>query len=185
MQNSFLSLRMNECLERVNDRHFGNPGVFSYAIIPRCCPNSRVFFSHHHIYSLWVWASPRGVTVPNHGYDFSIETGDNISLNKLKSTRIRSLNVFTAMSCFVLLEWDPCITHIHSRCLESASCVKISNPYKLSCSEAGVNPGIRCRKKHASEWARSQKAIGGIYFTKKRRAETTICSRIWQIQTQI
>ncbi len=27
-------------------------------------------------------------------------------------------------------------------------------------------------KKHLSEWASCQKAIGGIYFTKKRRAET-------------
>ncbi len=40
----FLSWRMNKCLERVNGRHFWNPGVFSYAIIPRCRPNSRVFF---------------------------------------------------------------------------------------------------------------------------------------------
>jgi hypothetical protein len=40
----FLSLRMNECLERVNDRLFWNPGVFSYAMIPRWHPNSRVFF---------------------------------------------------------------------------------------------------------------------------------------------
>jgi hypothetical protein len=40
----FLSLRMNKCLERVNDQHFWNPGVFSYAIILRCLPNSRVFF---------------------------------------------------------------------------------------------------------------------------------------------
>jgi hypothetical protein len=40
----FLSLQMNTCLERVNDRHFWNPGVFSYAMIPRCRPNSRVFF---------------------------------------------------------------------------------------------------------------------------------------------
>jgi hypothetical protein len=35
---------MNKCLERVNDRHFWNPGVFSYAMIPRCHFNSRVFF---------------------------------------------------------------------------------------------------------------------------------------------
>jgi hypothetical protein len=50
----FLSLRMNKCLERVNDRHFWNPGVFSYAMIPRRHPNSKVFFFfHRHIYSLW------------------------------------------------------------------------------------------------------------------------------------
>ncbi len=42
----FMSLRMNKCLERVNDRHFGNSGVFSYAIAP-----TQEFF-HRHIYSL-------------------------------------------------------------------------------------------------------------------------------------
>ncbi len=35
---------MNKCLERVNDRHFWNPGVVSYAMIRRCRPNSRVLF---------------------------------------------------------------------------------------------------------------------------------------------
>ncbi len=35
---------MNKCLERVNDRYFWNPGVFSYAMIPRFRPNTRVFF---------------------------------------------------------------------------------------------------------------------------------------------
>jgi hypothetical protein len=35
---------MNKCLERVNGRFFWNPGVFSYATIPRCRPNSRFFF---------------------------------------------------------------------------------------------------------------------------------------------
>jgi hypothetical protein len=40
----FWSSRMKKCLERVNDRHFWDPGVFSYAMIPRCRPNSRVFF---------------------------------------------------------------------------------------------------------------------------------------------
>jgi hypothetical protein len=35
---------MNKCLERVNGRHFWIPGVSSYAMIPRCRPNSRVFF---------------------------------------------------------------------------------------------------------------------------------------------
>jgi hypothetical protein len=40
----FLSLRMNKCSERVNDRHFWNPGVFSYAMIWRWRPNLQVFF---------------------------------------------------------------------------------------------------------------------------------------------
>jgi hypothetical protein len=35
---------MNTCFERVNDRHFWNPGVFNYAMIPRWCPNLKVFF---------------------------------------------------------------------------------------------------------------------------------------------
>jgi hypothetical protein len=45
----FLSLRMNKCLERVNGRHFWNPRVFSYAMIPRCNPSSRVLFSSSHL----------------------------------------------------------------------------------------------------------------------------------------
>ncbi len=35
---------MNKCFERANDRHFWNPRVVSYAMVPRCRPNSRVFF---------------------------------------------------------------------------------------------------------------------------------------------
>ncbi len=60
----------------------------------------------------------------------------------------------------------------------SASCVTISNTDLLSSSETGVNPGTRSwkridyGKKHLSDWARCQKAIGGIYFTKKSRPET-------------
>ncbi len=55
----------------------------------------------------------------------------------------------------------------------SASCVTISNPDLLSSSKTGVHSGIRrWKKKHFSEWAQCQKAIGGIYFAKKWRAET-------------
>jgi hypothetical protein len=50
----FLSLWMNKCLGMVNDRHFWNPGVFSYAIIPRWRPKLKVFFLNRHIYSLWL-----------------------------------------------------------------------------------------------------------------------------------
>ncbi len=49
----FLSLRMNKCFEKVNDRQFRNPGVFSYAMIPRCRPKSIFFFFHCDIFSLW------------------------------------------------------------------------------------------------------------------------------------
>ncbi len=51
---------MNKCLERVNERCFWSPGVFSYPIIPRCCPNKKGFFFHRHIYSLCIywWLRP-------------------------------------------------------------------------------------------------------------------------------
>ncbi len=39
-------------MERNNGRYFWNSGVFSYAMIPRCRPNSTVFFQPR-IYSLW------------------------------------------------------------------------------------------------------------------------------------
>ncbi len=39
-----LSLRMNKCLERVNGRHFWNPGVCSFAMITRWRPNLKFFF---------------------------------------------------------------------------------------------------------------------------------------------
>ncbi len=58
------------------------------------------------------------------------------------------------------------------RVLVYASCVTISNPDLLSSSETWVDPGRRSWKNHLSEWARCQKAIGCIYFTKKWRAET-------------
>ncbi len=50
MQEVFLSLRVNKCLQRVNhDQQFWNLGVFSYAMIPRCQPNLTVFFSMSHL----------------------------------------------------------------------------------------------------------------------------------------
>ncbi len=49
----------------------------------------------------------------------------------------------------------------------STSDVAILNPYLLSSSETGLDYGIRSWKKHLSDWDRCQKAIGGIYFTKK------------------
>ncbi len=54
----------------------------------------------------------------------------------------------------------------------SSRWVTISKPDLLSSSKTGVNLGIRSWKKHFSDWARCQTAIGGIYFTKKWRAET-------------
>jgi hypothetical protein len=52
------------------------------------------------------------------------------------------------------------------------SSVAISNPGLLSSSETGIILGIRSWKQHLSEWAWCQKAIGGIYSTKKWRSET-------------
>jgi hypothetical protein len=52
------------------------------------------------------------------------------------------------------------------------SCVKIASHDLLSSSETGVNPEIKSWRKILPKWAQCQKTIGGIYFTKKRRAET-------------
>jgi hypothetical protein len=51
-----LCLLVNECFSRVTDRlfFFWNPGVVSYALIPRCRPSSTSFFFHRRICSLWL-----------------------------------------------------------------------------------------------------------------------------------
>ncbi len=54
----------------------------------------------------------------------------------------------------------------------TASCVTIPKSDSLSSCETVVNPGMKSWKKPLSDWARCQKAIGDIYFTKKWRAET-------------
>ncbi len=54
----------------------------------------------------------------------------------------------------------------------SGSGVAIHNPDLLSSSEKKVNSGIRSWKNHWFQWARCQKAIRGIRFTKKWRAKT-------------
>ncbi len=56
--------------------------------------------------------------------------------------------------------------------LVSAICVPFSNPYSLTSNETRVNPQIRSWKMHFSDWTWCQKAIGDIYSSKKRRAET-------------
>ncbi len=53
----------------------------------------------------------------------------------------------------------------------SASCVTISYPDLLSSSENGLIMSYETEKVF-SDWDPCQKDIGGIYFTKKRRAET-------------
>jgi hypothetical protein len=54
----------------------------------------------------------------------------------------------------------------------TASCVAVSNLDLLSSTGTRVNAGIKSWKKHLSEWALCQKAIGGIHSTKKWRPET-------------
>ncbi len=78
---------------------------------------------------------------------------------------------------FLFIPWSWSGTAKDYRCEDgrfqvSASCVTISNPDSLSSSDTGVNPGIRRWRKHSSDWARCQKAIGGIYFTNEWIAET-------------
>jgi hypothetical protein len=53
----------------------------------------------------------------------------------------------------------------------SASYVTIENPDSFTRSGTWVNRGMRSWRKQFSDWARCQKALGGIYFTKKWRAE--------------
>jgi hypothetical protein len=91
--------------------------------------------------------------------------------------RLRTLYATILWSRQKLRLYNLCVQCIDYRCEDGrfpvlASCVTISNPNLLSSSDTGVDPGIRSWKKHLSEWARCQKAIGGIYFTKKWRAET-------------
>ncbi len=67
----------------------------------------------------------------------------------------------------------------------SASCVAISNPDLLYSSETGVDPWMRSWKKRLSECVQCQKAIGGIYFTKRvKNWDSTAWFRIWHVQTQ-
>jgi hypothetical protein len=82
----------------------------------------------------------------------------------------------TTLNKFLLSFFDHLITVDYwwenGRFHVSASCVTISNLDMLSSITTGVNPGTISCEKHLCEWARCQKAIGGIYFTKKWRAET-------------
>jgi hypothetical protein len=63
---------MNKCLERVNAWHFWNPGVFSYAMIPRCHPNSRVFFVNvtSIVYAQIQDTSSENISIIAYGYFF-------------------------------------------------------------------------------------------------------------------
>ncbi len=68
----FSSLRMKKCSERVvNDRHFWNPGVFSYAMIPRWRPNLNVFFFFFIVTSV-VYDQNRHLTFSHGVMDFKI-----------------------------------------------------------------------------------------------------------------
>jgi hypothetical protein len=100
--------------------------------------------------------------------------GNSISqLFPLKKKK-NQVQVFCAVLESIILfgRWE----HIDYRCENRRfrvfeRCVTISNPNLLSCSETGINPGIRSWKKHLSHWPWPLKAIGGIYFTTKWRAQ--------------
>ncbi len=49
---------------------------------------------------------------------------------------------------------------------------QFQTPIRFSAVKQGLIREQEAEQKHLSEWARCQKAIGGIYFTKKWRAET-------------
>ncbi len=74
--------------ERVNGRHFWNPGVFSYAMIPRCRANSKVLFPHRRIYSLWSCTQARH----NSPRTFKKESTCSAGINELGSSRRNHLN---------------------------------------------------------------------------------------------
>jgi hypothetical protein len=61
---------------------------------------------------------------------------------------------------------------VHGRFPVSTSSGKISTRESISSSGTGGRSRNKSCKKHSSEWARCQKAVGGIYFTKKWSAET-------------
>ncbi len=260
----FLSLRMNKCLERVNHGHFWTPVVFIYAMIPRCCPNSRKFFfivtSVVYVSSILAsivyersivlteilyvcypraarWDSDGSFDVcvdPLHCVDWAFGYAEFLPRRRVHSSckRLCEYQFESVFGFFVLLamnrtfltlmndDWrsdvlttsqeidGPTVTHGVALILECllqcslvrnlldlpclprdsrlnlpwakalkracffSSCVSISNPNLLSSSGTGVDPGIRSWKMHLSDWAQCPKAIGGIFFTKKWRAET-------------
>ncbi len=82
MQDSFFEF---VDLERVNARHFWNPGVFSYAMIPRCRPTSRGFFSAlSHLKSMQYPDSPSTTRMDSSEFQ-----------NILKLTRNPRIQVYT------------------------------------------------------------------------------------------
>jgi hypothetical protein len=124
MQDSFLSLWVNKCLERVNDRHFWNPGVFSYAMIPRCQVNATqgVFFfivtSTSIVYG-WMYRSQTSENRFHHFYNI---------LTALKSVSFTTLeyDIFTALlsDLFTALESD-----IFKAWKSDRWSVKLDHPY--------------------------------------------------------
>ncbi len=63
-------------------------------------------------------------------------------------------------------------THMDYRCEDGHFQVSTINVICFQAMKQGFNSGIRSWRKQLSERARCQKGIGGIYFTKKWRAET-------------
>ncbi len=68
----FLSLWVNKCFLKVNDRHFWNPQVISYAIIcNRCRPNSTFFSIVASIVYGCVKSKRRAGLITERGSEFS------------------------------------------------------------------------------------------------------------------
>jgi hypothetical protein len=82
------------------------------------------------------------------------------------------LNLVVKWSCNFSCSWLILVIGIDYRFEDGHSSVTISNPDSLFSSKAGDSLWIRSGERHLSDWARCQKAIDGIYFTKKWRAET-------------
>jgi hypothetical protein len=87
-------------LERVNEPHFWNPGVFSNAMIPRCHPNKEFFFFF--IVTSIVYAQRWFIIICN------ASIPPNFPTNKLLQSRTANIYIFAGeiINTLVLLELD-------------------------------------------------------------------------------
>ncbi len=101
----FLSLRMNKCLERVNDRHFGileSSATQWYQVVSP----TQEFYFHRHIYSLWgrVGCDGLGVSVKTNAkirshyhHRWKEASNEKWKHHDHPSTRSRSLLIFVSV----------------------------------------------------------------------------------------
>jgi hypothetical protein len=114
------------------------------------------------------------LTILNRFFSSEIILSHNSSYRRLKeyigSKEGRSNACDTTMKWQAHLKaWTINVKMVVFQC--PASCVTIPNTESLFSSETGVNSGMRSWKMHLSDRARYQKAIGGIYFTRKWKEE--------------